>query len=159
MAWGADKPFLTTLAISRWKSRYRHWPPKGSSPVTPIEPWGKQFFVYNAPRRALLHGDPRAPPLDDIRPAWVRDENMVSMMRGQGTHLRGVGAPTDHKTLVETRRAGQALNRKAGESTLLCCTDYRQRPLLFMKPEEWSAFLLHLPALKQQLRACQVEQC
>lgn len=24
-----------------------HWPPEGSSPLHPIEPWGKQFFVFN----------------------------------------------------------------------------------------------------------------
>ncbi|GFE53098.1 hypothetical protein BaOVIS_005020 [Babesia ovis] len=24
------------------------WPPEGASPLHPIEPWGKQFFVFNA---------------------------------------------------------------------------------------------------------------
>ncbi|CAJ1410772.1 unnamed protein product [Effrenium voratum] len=45
MVWGADKPFLTKLAIRRWQARFPFWPPPDASPVTPIEPWGKQFFA------------------------------------------------------------------------------------------------------------------
>eukprot|EP00439_Symbiodinium_sp_Y106_P076279 s4_g15.t1 len=42
--WNADKPFMNSLTIHRWKARFPFWPPPDASPVTPIEPWGKQFF-------------------------------------------------------------------------------------------------------------------
>ena len=38
------------------KARFPFWPPPDASPVTPIEPWGKQFFVRNLGRSNLGPG-------------------------------------------------------------------------------------------------------
>jgi len=41
------------------------------------------------------------------------------------------------------------------EETVVCFTDFRQRPMLWLQPEEWSELLKMLPSLRQQLRTCQ----
>uniref|UniRef100_A0A7S2QR03 Uncharacterized protein n=1 Tax=Zooxanthella nutricula TaxID=1333877 RepID=A0A7S2QR03_9DINO len=154
MGWGADKPFVFKEVIRRWKARFPHWPPSDASPVTPIEPWGKQFFVYNAPAGVELRGDPRAPPLDDLRPRWVRDEIAAGMLRdGEDLSALPLGGPPPN--IFQQRAA--ARGARPGHETVLCATDYRQRPLLYLRPEEWSEFLRQLPRLKEQLRARQAE--
>ncbi|CAJ1410766.1 unnamed protein product [Effrenium voratum] len=40
---------------------------------------------------------------------------------------------------------------------LLCATDFRQRPLMFLRKEEWHALLAELPRLKEELRQRQAE--
>jgi len=140
--------------------RFPFWPPRGASPVTPIEPWGKQFFVYNAPRGVELRGDARAPPLDDIRPRWLQDENAASMLLpGEGLDALGPPAHAEARTLQERRGEAQALESAPASSqeTMLCATDFRQRPLLFLRPDEWSELLQQLPLLKEQMRQCQEE--
>lgn len=157
MPWAAEKPFLTRTAIARWKAQFPYWPPKKASPVTPIEPWGKQFFVYNAPRGVEFRGDPRAPPLDGTRPPWVRDEDAASMLQ-EGEDLSLIG-PDRSKQLgvvarrLESREAEAALHTE----TVLCCTDFRQRPLMYLRPAEWAELLKQLPVLRAQLRRCQQE--
>eukprot|EP00927_Polykrikos_kofoidii_P069436 TRINITY_DN64914_c0_g1_i1.p1 TRINITY_DN64914_c0_g1~~TRINITY_DN64914_c0_g1_i1.p1 ORF type:complete len:229 (-),score=33.97 TRINITY_DN64914_c0_g1_i1:309-995(-) len=158
MGWDAGKPFLTRLAIQRWKARFPHWPPKDASPPTPIEPWGKQFFVYNAPFRAEFRGDPRAPPLDDIKPSWIRDVEAASMLR-EGETLNEMMNPLSRagKTVVESSRAASAAANAQGAETLLCATDFRQRPLLYLNPNEWAEFVRQIPLLKERLRQRQAE--
>lgn len=157
MAWVAEKPFTTRNAIRRWQAQFPFWPPKKASPVTPIEPWGKQFFVYNAPRAVEFRGDPRAPPLDATRPSWVRDEDAASMLLA-GEDLSMLG-PKQRKPQPFTLRRVESMAAEADTDlhTVLCCTDFRQRPLMFLRPAEWAGFLQLLPALREQLRRCQEE--
>eukprot|EP00747_Dinoflagellata_sp_TGD_P168389 gnl/TRDRNA2_/TRDRNA2_194643_c0_seq1.p1 gnl/TRDRNA2_/TRDRNA2_194643_c0~~gnl/TRDRNA2_/TRDRNA2_194643_c0_seq1.p1 ORF type:complete len:251 (-),score=52.21 gnl/TRDRNA2_/TRDRNA2_194643_c0_seq1:120-872(-) len=177
MAWGADAPFLTRLAIRRWKARFPFWPPKDASPVTPIEPWGKQFFVYNARPSVEFRGDPRAPPLDDIRPKWLRDEDAASLLHdgedvsaaldGRSSPLgreHGIASLSGAKpqaagtetTTTARLAAGRAGKLGAGSSeTVVCATDFRQRPLLYLHPDEWAGFLEQIPRLREELRRCQ----
>ncbi|CAE8711081.1 unnamed protein product, partial [Polarella glacialis] len=150
--WSADKPFLNKLSINRWKAKFPFWPPPDASPVTPIEPWGKQFFVYNAPPGTELLGDPRAPHLDDIRPAWIQDEDAAGMLR-EDEELSVLGARPDADTLGGARSKNMAM--KPGPETLLCATDYRQRPMMFLRHEEWREFVANLPAIRAELRRCQ----
>jgi len=176
MAWGSDAPFLTRLAIRRWQARFPHWPPKSGSPATPIEPWGKTFFVYNAPAGVEFLGDPRAPPSSDIRPAWVRDEDRVSMLR-HGERLETVDTAgvrsaasssmsglvtsaaadniAEHEDDLVRRRASDAAEKNPGTETLLCATDFRKRPMLYLSPVEWAEFVRKLPELREELQACQ----
>eukprot|EP00929_Paragymnodinium_shiwhaense_P078432 TRINITY_DN40648_c0_g1_i1.p2 TRINITY_DN40648_c0_g1~~TRINITY_DN40648_c0_g1_i1.p2 ORF type:complete len:239 (+),score=56.39 TRINITY_DN40648_c0_g1_i1:85-801(+) len=150
------EPFLSKLQIQRWKARFPHWPPKDCSPVTPIEPWGKQFFVYNALPGVELRGDPRAPPVEDLRPAWLRDEDAASMLLdNEGLEKLGNAASGSTATRVEAERLANSAARQTGSETVLCCTDFRQRPLVFLQPDEWRELLRQLPALKQRLRKCQ----
>eukprot|EP00928_Gymnodinium_smaydae_P018526 TRINITY_DN17050_c0_g1_i1.p1 TRINITY_DN17050_c0_g1~~TRINITY_DN17050_c0_g1_i1.p1 ORF type:complete len:225 (+),score=29.31 TRINITY_DN17050_c0_g1_i1:67-741(+) len=157
MAADAARPFLSGLAIRRWKARFPHWPPKDASPVTPIEPWGKQFFVYNAPAGVDFRGDPRAPPLDALRPAWLRDEDAASMLR-EGESLESIAdAPAEWGSEVERHRAASTAARSPATETVLCATDFRQRPLLYLKPDEWAEVLRQLPVLRERLRRCQAK--
>lgn len=154
--WGADKPFLNRLAILRWKARYPFWPPQDASPVTPIEPWGKQFFVYNAPHGVEFKGDPRAPTLDHVRPAWIRDMDAVSMLQGSDDN-RLLGTTIGGHKLAPTLAGRRAAAAKvgAGGAPMLCATDYRQRPLMFLSPDEWAAFRQQIPKLREELQRCQ----
>lgn len=36
--------------------------------------------------------------------------------------------------------------------TVLCITDFRQRPLLYLSPDEWAEFVTLLPALRSELK-------
>ena len=42
-----------------------------------------------------------------------------------------------------------------GEETVVCVTDFRQRPMMWLQPAEWAELLRMLPSLRQQLHACQ----
>merc|ERR1739848_895938 len=126
------------------KLRWRFWPPNDASPPKPIEPWGKQFIVYNARRDVEIHGDPRAPTLEDIRPRWIQDEIVASML-----------TPADRMevfTNPEWLSPADADNPRNQSETKLCITDYRQRPLMYLSPDEWAEFLVALPALKEKLK-------
>ncbi|OLQ07339.1 hypothetical protein AK812_SmicGene9280 [Symbiodinium microadriaticum] len=139
--WNADKPFMNSLTIHRWKARFPFWPPPDASPVTPIEPWGKQFFVYNAPENTELQGDPRAPSQEGVRPAWLRDEDAASMLRDDEA-LSRIG-PKPKPQLLAARRAAHE-KMKPGHGTR-------------RGHEEWRALLAELPRLKEELRQRQAE--
>ncbi|CAK0887124.1 unnamed protein product, partial [Prorocentrum cordatum] len=113
------------------------------------------FFVYNAPPGVEIRGDPRAPPLDDVRPAWVRDEDAASMLReDEDFSLLGNGRRTNPASSSMDRRA--AVKAVAnGDETVVCVTDFRQRPMLWLQPEEWAELLKMLPSLRQQLRTAE----
>ncbi|KAG6440093.1 hypothetical protein BBOV_III004745 [Babesia bovis T2Bo] len=54
------------------RMRLGPWPPEGASPLHPIEPWGKQFFVFNAmqdgkPETVLCVTDHQRKPLMYLR--------------------------------------------------------------------------------------------
>mmetsp|Transcript_16418 Transcript_16418/g.49421 ORF Transcript_16418/g.49421 Transcript_16418/m.49421 type:complete len:229 (-) Transcript_16418:56-742(-) len=152
MGWGADKPFLTRIAIRRWKAKFPNWPPPDASPVTPVEPWGKQFFVYNAPDRVELRGDIRAPPLDAVRPAWVRDEDAASMLvEGEDLSALPQSPALTRRTIAATRSSGSSVEPA---ETVLCVTDFRQRPMLFLRPEEWAEVLQQLPRMREEMKRC-----
>ena len=143
------------MTIARWKVRFPRWPPKGCSPVTPIEPWGKQFFVYNAPKDVEIRGDPRCPPLDDVRPQWLRDEIAASLLQ-EGQCLADIEEPRA-KAEVEHRQDAAAADDAPASETVLCATDFRQRPLMHLRPEEWRDLLAALPELRAELRRTQAE--
>mmetsp|Transcript_17754 Transcript_17754/g.41173 ORF Transcript_17754/g.41173 Transcript_17754/m.41173 type:complete len:247 (+) Transcript_17754:44-784(+) len=171
MSWlhlGPKRPFLRQQVIDNFKARFREWPPKNASPVAAIEPWGKQFFVYNAPMDPDLYNDPRAPYLAAIRPTWVQDQDRVSMLQGEEKLQVLDGGPTDlqqspvmqpPEVLPEVLRKRLAVKaqRAIGSETVLCATDFRQRPMIHMRPEEWLHFLQHLPELRQRLKQKQEE--
>eukprot|EP00405_Crypthecodinium_cohnii_P020863 CAMPEP_0206466084 /NCGR_PEP_ID=MMETSP0324_2-20121206/28239_1 /ASSEMBLY_ACC=CAM_ASM_000836 /TAXON_ID=2866 /ORGANISM="Crypthecodinium cohnii, Strain Seligo" /LENGTH=247 /DNA_ID=CAMNT_0053939115 /DNA_START=24 /DNA_END=764 /DNA_ORIENTATION=+ len=156
MVWGADKAFKQRIWISRWQAQFPFWPPRDASPVTPIEPWGKQFFVYNAPKNVQMKGDPRAPTLDDVRPSWVRDQNAASMLLPEEDMSALPDAP-EGKTLMARRLEAEEVDQQIGEETVLCATDFRQRPMMYMTKEEWHEFLKMLPELKAQMAKVQSE--
>ncbi|KAF4735206.1 hypothetical protein FOZ63_019171, partial [Perkinsus olseni] len=127
-------PFIFVKNIKRWQAKFRFWPPKDASPVQPIEPWGKQFFVYNARPNVELKGDPRRPDEDISRPKWVpfimRDEIALSLLRpGEN--------PNDYIMMSATFSLVAAVGRddltpeEADENpeyqveTVLCITDFR----------------------------------
>merc|ERR1719384_2962636 len=46
---------------------------------------------------------------------------------------------------------------KPGSETVLCATDFRQRPMLYMNPEEWEEFRRQIPELRARLKQVQLE--
>eukprot|EP00746_Dinoflagellata_sp_MGD_P086151 gnl/MRDRNA2_/MRDRNA2_34078_c0_seq1.p1 gnl/MRDRNA2_/MRDRNA2_34078_c0~~gnl/MRDRNA2_/MRDRNA2_34078_c0_seq1.p1 ORF type:complete len:249 (+),score=58.64 gnl/MRDRNA2_/MRDRNA2_34078_c0_seq1:127-873(+) len=143
-AWSADQPFLEPGMIERWKLRWRFWPPRDASPPKPIEPWGKQFIVYNARQDVEVHLDPRAPTLEDIRPRWMQDDIVASML-SPGDRMKVFTNP-------ERMTPADADDPRNQKETMLCITDFRQRPLLYLSPNEWAEFVAALPALRSELK-------
>ncbi|KAF4736745.1 hypothetical protein FOZ62_011975 [Perkinsus olseni] len=114
-------PFIFVKNIKRWQAKFRFWPPKDASPVQPIEPWGKQFFVYNARPNVELKGDPRRPDEDISRPKWMRDEIALSLLR-PGENPNDYIMATHEKDLTP-EEADE--NPEYQVETVLCITDFR----------------------------------
>ncbi|CAL1173223.1 unnamed protein product [Cladocopium goreaui] len=111
------------------------------------------FVVYNAARGTEISGDPRAPVQEDLRPRWLRDEDAAAMLGDEA--IGDLGALPKSQTAA-ARRASLA-KMKPGPDTLICATDFRQRPLMFLRPEEWFTLLRELPQLREKLRQKQAE--
>eukprot|EP00434_Breviolum_minutum_P019760 symbB.v1.2.017436.t1/scaffold1360.1/size203234/7 len=119
--------------------------------------WELGFFyrmkVYNAAKDTEIFGDPRAPSSEELRPSWLRDENAVAMLGSEAVgELGGLEKP---KTTALQRET--LAKMKPGPETLLCATDFRQRPMMFLRPEEWLIFLKELPSLLEKVRQKQAE--
>ncbi|PHJ22160.1 hypothetical protein CSUI_003993 [Cystoisospora suis] len=117
-----------------------NWPPDGASPLHPIEPWGRQFVVFNAHETAAPSDSstqprgpfPRLPPVveptDDAKTRAARGDSLLSAVREKQTHL-----PSPAKTVM-------------------CVMDYARRPLMFLCHEDFKTFKKNLPRLKEQLQ-------
>jgi hypothetical protein len=124
--WG--KPARDYNRVKYFRAQYKDWPPKDASPMHPIEPWGKTFFVHNFRPDVEWMNDKRAPGWHDIRGEWWQDDLYAGLSQGRGP------AP-------ET----------AANETKLCVTDFRRRPYLFFSRAELEHFLSEIPALKAKL--------
>ena len=63
--WG--KPARDYNRVKFFRAQYREWPPKDASPLHPIEPWGKTFFVHNFRPDVEWMNDKKAPGWHDVR--------------------------------------------------------------------------------------------
>lgn len=137
------KPFLRKIDIQRFKARFRFWPPPDASPVIPIEPWGKQLFVYNGLKDLEVKGDSRAPSWGTTRPEWWRQDIALSLL-GPGEN------PND--VLSGERFSEESLNRLENQThTHLAVADFRGRPLMFLSQSELRAVRDNLEYIKEQL--------
>ena len=137
------KPFLNKVDIQRFKARFRHWPPPDSSPVVAIEPWGKQFFVYNGIKNVELKGDSRAAEWGTTRPKWWREEIALSLLKpGEDPNqiLSGENLPEEHLNEFQNQT-----------ETHLCVTDFRKRPLMYLTEEELSALQDKLDSVEEEM--------
>ena len=116
-----DKPFMRKAEMLRWQARFPRWIPKDASPSIPIEPFGKNLFIYNARPDVELHGDPRAPTWEDTRADWLLTEQRLS--------LGGPRAPAPLRQEEADDKAYQL-------ETKLCVTDFRKRVLFYLSPHE-----------------------
>merc|ERR1712045_330231 len=76
-------------------------------------------------------------------------------MLRDGENLDALPDAASKTTTVESRaRASATLS---GPETVLCATDFRQRPMLYLSPEEWEEFRRQIPALRKRLAEVQAE--
>jgi hypothetical protein len=137
------RPFLNKIDIKRFQAKSRFWPPPDASPVTAIEPWGKQFFIYNGLRNIELIGDARAPEWGAVRPQWWLEDIAVSLLKPDedpNQILTGLSFPEE------------VLNEPENQThTHLCVTDFRKRPLMYLSQAELSTIRENLAGIKQEL--------
>jgi hypothetical protein len=122
------RPFLNQVDIKRFKAKHRFWPPLDSSPVVAIEPWGKQFFVYNGMKNVEVRGDPRAPDWGNTRPRWWREDIALSLLKK--------GEDPNQVLECETIPEEVANEVENMVHTNLCVTDFRRRPLMYLSIDE-----------------------
>jgi hypothetical protein len=138
------RPFLNSIDIKRFKAKHRFWPPPDSSPVIAIEPWGKQFFVYNGIKNVEIRGDPRAPDWGNTRPRWWREDIALSLLKdGEDPNqvLEGEAMPEEMANKSDNMRY-----------TTLCVTDFRKRPLMYLSREELGVIRENLQNIKAELQ-------
>jgi hypothetical protein len=139
------RPFLKKIEIDRFRAKYMHWPPKDASPVIAIEPWGKQFFVFNGVKNVEIVGDSRAPDWGNTKPTWWREEVALSLLKpGEDPNEVGIGSG-ENKDPAELESVENMTN------THLCVTDFRKRPLLYFSKEELTELKHQLPYLKEHM--------
>jgi hypothetical protein len=137
------KPFLSKVDIQRFKARFRFWPPPDASPVIPIEPWGKQLFVFNGIKDVEIKGDSRTPAWGATRPQWWREDIALSL-------LKPGESPT--RVLTGEQMPEEALNEIHYQTnTHLAVADFRGRPLLFLSQNELRTIRENLGYIKDQL--------
>lgn len=137
------RPFLQEVQIKRFQAKYKFWPPPDASPVIAIEPWGKQFFVYNGIPNVEVKGDARAPDWGAARPRWWREEIALSLQR-----------PGENPNEILTREdvPEHDLNSVGNMTqTHLCVTDFRRRPLLYLSMEELKTVRANLESIKSEI--------
>ena len=139
----SGRPFLNKVDIKRFQARYRNWPPQDASPVVAIEPWGKQFFVYNGIKNVEIQGDSRAPDWGNVRPQWWKEDIALSLLKpGEDPNqvLKGERMPEEKLSEVENMT-----------HTHLCVTDFRRRPLFYLSRDELNTIREKLGYIKEQL--------
>ncbi|EPR60916.1 hypothetical protein TGPRC2_310500 [Toxoplasma gondii TgCatPRC2] len=115
-----------------------NWPPEDASPLHPIEPWGRQFFVFNAfatidpadwcgPRGPFPRLPPLAKPAPDAATLAASPSSLLSALR-------------------ETEE-------RSATRTVMCVTDFAQRPLMFLGKDDFRALRENLPRIKEELKA------
>jgi hypothetical protein len=143
------RPFLRKVEVTRQRARYRFWPPPDASPVIPIEPWGKQFFVYNSVRNVELVGDSRAPDWGSTRPRWWREDIALSLLK-----------PGEDPNQILTNESvdEQTLNLPVNQTHAhLCVTDFRMRPLMFISKAEVEVILENLDNVEKEMKKLKSE--
>ena len=137
------RPFLRSVDIQRFRAKHRFWPPPDSSPVIAIEPWGKQFFVYNGVRNVEIKGDARAPDWGATRPQWWREDVAMSLLRD---------GESPAEVLSGESVAEESLNEPENQThTHVCVTDFRRRPLMYLSPAELETLRTNLASFKAEL--------
>ena len=137
------RPFLRKVDVAREKARNRFWPPPDASPVVAIEPWGKQFFVYNSVRNVEIVGDSRAPDWGSTRPRWWREDIALSLLRKD----EDPNEVLSHETVDE-----QTLNSVENQTHAhLCVTDFRMRPLMYLSKQELETVLDNLDFVEGEM--------
>jgi hypothetical protein len=137
------RPFLRKVDIARFKARHRFWPPPDASPVIPMEPWGKQVFVYNSVRNVELVGDSRAPDWGNARPQWWREDIALSFLKE---------GEDPNQILSNENVAEEGLNEPENQThTHVCVTDFRQRPLMYLSREELETVRENLEFFKSEM--------
>jgi hypothetical protein len=137
------KPFLNKLDIQRFKAKFRFWPPPDASPVIAIEPWGKQFFVYNGIKNVEIRGDSRAPDWGTTRPKWWREDIALSLLKpGEDPNqvLSGESIPEEGLNYFQNQT-----------QTHLCVTDFRKRPLMYLTRDELRVIRENLKNVEQEM--------
>ena len=137
------RPFLRKVDVVRNKAKYRFWPPPDASPVIPIEPWGKQFFVYNGAKNVEILGDSRAPEWGSTRPQWWREDIALSLLK-EGENPNQV---LSNETAPE-----EALNEPGNQThPHVCVTDFRRRPLMYLSKEELKCITDNLDFIEAEM--------
>ena len=134
------RPFLLDSQIKQYQARFPFWPPRDASPVIPIEPWGKQFFVYNGIRNVEVRGDARAPDWGSARPRWWQEDIALSLQ------LPG----EDPNEIFSSPKTEELEEASSQTSTHLCVTDFRKRPLIYLSIDE-------LKTVRDNLKSIQLE--
>jgi hypothetical protein len=138
------RPFLRKVDVARFKAKHRFWPPPDASPVIPIEPWGKKFFVYNGVKNVEILGDSRASDWGNTRPRWWREDIALSLLKeGEDPNQILRNENVDEETLNEPRNQTH---------THVCITDFRSRPLLYLSKEELSTLVANLDSIKEEMK-------
>lgn len=136
------RPFLLDVHIKRFQARFPFWPPPDASPAIAIEPWGKQFFVYNGIRNVEIKSDSRAPEWGPTRPKWWQEDIALSLQ------LPG----EDPNEVLSRVDSSEDLNSSENQThTHLCVTDFRRRPLFYLNSDEFKVFREHLNYMKEQI--------
>ena len=138
------KPFIKLRDIKRFQVQYPHWPPKDASPSFAMEPWGKNWFVFNGRVNVELKGDTRAPPWVDTRPEWLIEENKLSLLK-DGEDPNDFLLPFNKADL-----SPEELNQPSNQTeTVLAVTDFRKRPLTFLSPEDFRMIKANLSNIRK----------
>lgn len=154
----AWRPHLTLERVKWWKAKnfMSNWPPRDGTPIMPIEPYGKGFFVYNARKNVQGLGDPRAPCNEETaKPYWVKDDYIKEMKLFD----KKMGVPKVDQANFEKEYRGDGMSQEEAEynfekrdlAPMLCVVDYRSRVLGYLSKTEWIAFVKAIPKLKAQM--------
>ena len=134
---------MSKVDIKRFHAKFRFWPPPDASPVVAIEPWGKQFFVYNGLKDVELKGDSRAPDWGSTRPRWWREDIALSLLKpGEDPNQILTGESIPEEVLNEPR---------SQMHTHLCITDFRRRPLMYLSRAELACLRSNLESMKSEM--------
>lgn len=137
------RPFLRKVDVVRNKAKYRFWPPPDASPVIPIEPWGKQFFVYNGVKNVEIIGDSRAPDWGTTRPRWWREDIALSLLKEE----ENPDQVLSNETVPE-----ESLNVPGNQTHAhMCVTDFRRRPLMYLSKEELKCITDNLDFIETEM--------
>lgn len=137
------RPFLRKVDVARFKAKHRFWPPPDASPIIPIEPWGKQFFVYSGVRNVEIVGDARAPDWGSARPRWWREDIALSLLKDD---------EDPNQILSNENVPEESLNEAENQTHAhLCVTDFRMRPLMYLSREELETLVNNLDHVKTEM--------
>ncbi|XP_026191523.1 uncharacterized protein LOC34621107 [Cyclospora cayetanensis] len=156
---------------------YPTWPPPNASPLHPLEPWGRQLFVfrpYAGDLSAAIKGPyPRIPPLrgpvppfDQLSPHLERlataaaeavdaAEDAVAAASRSGTFSDAAyEAATAANRAAAAAATAAAAEVAAGpllpaEAPVLCVADHGRRPLMFLSREDLGVLKEHMQQFKQ----------